>query len=85
MPLWSETLAVISAAAKAFYFAPVLWWDVAITDRGPVLLEANPAPDLSVTQAPNDQGLLATPLGPFLVKHNLLSTVGLGLMKKLPL
>ena len=34
---------------------------------------------------PNDQGLLVTPLGPFLVKHKVLSTVGLGLMKKLPL
>ena len=29
LPLWSETLEVISAAANALYFGSVLWWDVA--------------------------------------------------------
>jgi hypothetical protein len=41
LPYWEETRALVTRAARAFCMLPALGWDIAITDDGPLLLEAN--------------------------------------------
>jgi len=41
LPYWQKTLEVAAAAAQALEDEPFLGFDVAITDEGPVVLEAN--------------------------------------------
>lgn len=79
LPLWNETLQMLKGAARHFHLLSMLAWDVAITNRGPVVIEANTNPDLFLTQMANEEGLLATPLGSFLHRHQLLDRVGVGL------
>jgi hypothetical protein len=78
LPLWDETLEMLKRAAPHFHTLSVLTWDVAITDRGPVVIEANTNPDLFLTQMANDEGLLATPLGDYFHRHGLLDRIGAG-------
>lgn len=40
-PAWAETRRVISESAALFYPIRLVGWDVAITDRGPVIVEGN--------------------------------------------
>jgi len=57
LPMWDEALALAFAAARHFLPSRSIGWDIAITDRGPVLVEANrlwtpfPQPDLARTIA----------------------------------
>ena len=39
LPLWQETVDVVKRAAACFHPNSVLAWDVAITDRGPMIIE----------------------------------------------
>ena len=41
MPCWQETLALVEKSALAFLPLKTIGWDVAITNTGPVLMEAN--------------------------------------------
>jgi hypothetical protein len=41
LPWWPETLELVTHAAVAFSMSRTIGWDVAITEDGPVLLEAN--------------------------------------------
>src|SRR3546814_17309598 len=54
---------MLKRAASCFHPLSVLAWDIAVTEKGPVVIEANTNPSLIVTQMANDEGLLATPLG----------------------
>jgi hypothetical protein len=57
MPFWDEAKVLVRRAAHAFAMLPALGWDLGITDKGPMLIEANVmfgAPDL-----PYDRGLAA--------------------------
>jgi hypothetical protein len=78
MPLWKETLEMLRRAATCFHPLQVLAWDVAITQKGPVVIEANTNPSLIVTQMANDEGLLATALGDYLHRRGLLEELGVG-------
>ncbi len=78
MPLWDETMEMLRRAAACFHPLQVLAWDVAITQNGPVVIEANTNPSLIVTQMANDEGLLSTSLGAFLHRHGHLDKVGVG-------
>jgi hypothetical protein len=57
MPMWDEALALAYAAARHFLPSRSIGWDIAITDRGPVIVEANrmwtpfPQPGLARTIA----------------------------------
>ncbi len=62
LPFWSEVPALVCAAARAMRPLRYLGWDVAITDSGPVLIEANHPSDLSMMQEALG-GLRPTPLG----------------------
>lgn len=41
LPFWQETLSLVKAASKAFEPLKTIGWDIAITNTGPLLLEAN--------------------------------------------
>jgi hypothetical protein len=58
LPHWPEVKAVALRAAAAFPWARAIGWDIAITDRGPVLLEGNPAWSATLIQLPAPGGLL---------------------------
>lgn len=79
LPMWKETLEMLERATRCFHTISVLAWDVAITTKGPVIIEGNTDPDLFLTQMANDEGLLATPLGDYLRRHDLMNNVGLGI------
>ena len=61
---------IASAAALALMpwdMAPLVGWDVAITPRGPVIIELEPdGGDPSVTQLASGRGLLDGPYGAWL-------------------
>lgn len=78
IPLWQEAIAVLKQAAACFHVNSVVAWDLAITDRGPVVIEANSDPNWNLTQIGNDRGLLTTALGAYLHRHGHLDKVGAG-------
>jgi hypothetical protein len=41
LPLWAETVDLVCRAHAAFSDRITVGWDVAITDRGPVIIEGN--------------------------------------------
>jgi hypothetical protein len=51
IPSWHEALALCVRAHAAFSTFPILGWDVAPTDCGPLLIEANIAPGVSTLEA----------------------------------
>jgi hypothetical protein len=57
MPMWDEALALAFRATPHFLPVRSIGWDIAVTDRGPVLIEANrmwtpfPQPHLAATLA----------------------------------
>jgi hypothetical protein len=52
LPYWCETLDLAARALDLARGIPVLGWDVAITDDGPVLIEGNMASNPDIAQAP---------------------------------
>lgn len=62
VPLWAEARALAFEAARRFLPTRSIGWDIAIADRGPVLVEANrfwtpfPQPDLAQVIARIDAG-----------------------------
>lgn len=79
IPMWEEALEMVKQAASYFYPLAVLAWDIAITTRGPVVIEANTRANIALTQMANDEGLLLTPLGDYLYRYNHLDKVGVGI------
>ena len=62
LPFWRETLALAERALDLTHRLMTLGWDIAITDDGPVLIEANPASNPDIAQAPSGVPLDETPL-----------------------
>ena len=63
LPRWEEAVAL--AAHAHTMVAPsigIVGWDVAFTDRGLVIVEANSVPDLNILQMTNDEPIGRTPL-----------------------
>jgi Sugar-transfer associated ATP-grasp len=50
LPMWQETVALACRAHKAFAPRVVVGWDIAITAKGPVIVEGNSAPDVDLLQ-----------------------------------
>ena len=82
VPDWTDAVALVHRAARLLPLHRCLSWDIALTSQGPVVLEANALVDPVVTQLAHDQGMLATPLGPFLVRCGAVRLVGLGLGRR---
>jgi hypothetical protein len=50
VPLWDEAIALVDQAARRIPEVPYVGWDVAITPRGPVIIEGNWIPGLYETR-----------------------------------
>jgi predicted ATP-grasp superfamily ATP-dependent carboligase len=66
LPDWREAVELCLRAATAFPGARWQNWDIALTPKGPVLLELNSSGDVYAAQYLTEKGILAGPLGPFL-------------------
>lgn len=54
LPLWPETLELVRRAHAAFPDRIIIGWDVAITDRGPVIIEGNVQSGCDMIQRTHD-------------------------------
>ncbi|WP_027709966.1 sugar-transfer associated ATP-grasp domain-containing protein [Zooshikella ganghwensis] len=75
LPDWQETVTLVQRASRCVHFNGVLAWDVALTDKGPVVIEANSLFDLH-WQATASRGLLSTTLYDYMCKHHLDKRIG---------
>jgi len=50
LPLWQETIATACRAHAAFAPRVIVGWDIAVTPKGPVLIEGNNAPGIDLLQ-----------------------------------
>jgi hypothetical protein len=63
VPGWTDGAALVCRAhAAAPRSTPIVGWDLAFTDRGPVLVEGNNVPGINLIQMPIDTALGVTPL-----------------------
>lgn len=51
IPFLKEAVQLCIRAHRVFYFNFIIGWDIAITDNGPVIVEANEKPGMNVAQA----------------------------------
>lgn len=63
IPFWSECTEMVRTAAKKIPDVSLVGWDVAVTSKGPTLVEANVDPMLELVQAPCGHGLANRLLG----------------------
>lgn len=59
VPCWPDVVSVVRRAARALPGLPTLGWDIAITPRGPVIIEANWQFGFEFPQAAHRRGLRA--------------------------
>ena len=57
LPYWSELIELVCRAQRSLPDLKTLGWDVAITDDGPVIVEANSTYDVDLVQVAHRQGL----------------------------
>jgi hypothetical protein len=58
LPLWSQVKEAALDAAKAFPWARAIGWDIAISERGPIIIEGNEKWSTSLLQLPAPYGLM---------------------------
>jgi len=58
LPDWKEVLALCSEAPKVFPEVKTQSWDIALTEKGPIVLEVNWGGDLNLHQIAHGQGIL---------------------------
>jgi hypothetical protein len=58
LPHWAELKQVALRAAAVFPWARAIGWDIAISDRGPILIEGNVEWSTSLLQIPAPHGLM---------------------------
>lgn len=69
LPQWDEVATLGRRAHELVPGVAFVGWDVALTDRGPLLLEANPRWDAAMPQVPDGTPLGATPFVPWLLDY----------------
>jgi hypothetical protein len=69
LPCWDQLRPFAEHAHGGFSDRVVVGWDIALTDDGPVLVEANGAPDLDIMQRPFRRGLMRERLAELLAHH----------------
>lgn len=58
IPQWSEVIGVAVSAAQLFSDLSLLGWDIGITDAGPIIVEVNESPDMTLPQLADRRGML---------------------------
>lgn len=58
VPFWAELKAVAIEGTKLLRNLGLVGWDMGITDKGPVIVEANVMPDMMLVQIANREGIL---------------------------
>ena len=57
IPYWKECVHMVEEASELLDKLPLVGWDVAITKKGPVLVEANCEPEIPLLQIPLKYGI----------------------------
>jgi len=50
VPLWDDVLSLLDHAQRSFQALKTLGWDIAVTDKGPIIVEANSTYDVDIIQ-----------------------------------
>jgi hypothetical protein len=66
IPHWDAMVAMVTEAARLMQHVPLIGWDVAALDGGPVILEMNERPDFFLPQLADGRGVLDPELTAFL-------------------
>jgi hypothetical protein len=69
LPCWEQLQPFAEHAHQGFSDRVLIGWDIALTADGPVLVEANGAPDLDIMQRPFRRGLMKERLAQLLAHH----------------
>jgi hypothetical protein len=69
LPYWDDVRDVALRSHRAFPERLLVGWDIAITTRGPLMIEGNGAPDLDIMQRFARRGLMSGRLGVLLAFH----------------
>lgn len=57
IPFWFETLTLAMEAQKCTPQLPTIGWDIAVTDQGPIILEANTIYGVLLLQVAHQRGI----------------------------
>lgn len=77
LPDWDAIKELALAGACAFHHLRCVGWDIAITDKGPVVLEGNSRPGVVSFQSLAGRGVLAGPMGALLRPHSGMGRCGI--------
>jgi hypothetical protein len=70
LPYWQEAVELVRRAhSKAFRDRIMIGWDIAITDKGPIIVEGNAGPDLDIIQRVGRVALGSHDFGQIIVDH----------------
>jgi hypothetical protein len=69
LPYWREVIATVNRAAPLFGDLKCLGWDLAITDTGPLLIEANYEWGVDIVQRPHRRGINEGRFKDWIEKH----------------
>lgn len=57
IPFWKECVSMVEEASGLIKGIPLVGWDVAITESGPIIIEANSEPEIPLLQIPSKYGI----------------------------
>jgi Sugar-transfer associated ATP-grasp len=66
IPHWQHALDTVIEAARMMRHIPLIGWDVAVLDEGPVIVEMNENPDFFLPQLADGRGVLEAELTDFM-------------------
>jgi hypothetical protein len=69
LPDWEKMKAVAVEGAKALRHFGIIGWDMAATDEGPVIVEANETPDFTLVQIADRRGVLCKEFNELLARQ----------------
>lgn len=58
IPQWNDVVGLAVSAAQLFPDLSLLGWDVGVTDAGPIIVEVNESPDMTLLQLADRRGML---------------------------
>ena len=69
LPIWQEALDLALNAQSLLKQVPLIGWDIAISNNGPLIIEANETPDLALMQYASGRGMLDDKFEAFVQAH----------------